>query len=450
MPSTLTRRVEKSLADSIACLPRETVKAWLDGLTPNSIASLPYLFDIWALGAHQSPPDGDWITWLILGGRGAGKTRAGSEWIRTQVEGPTPLAAGRRARVALVGQSIDEVVDIMVRGESGILACSPKDRRPRLVLQRKALEWPNGAEATFYSDHDPERLRGPQFDCAWADELGKWRNTQATWDMLQMCLRLGDFPQQVVTTTPRANPTLEALMQDPTTVVTSASTWANAANLADSFIKQVKSQYTGTAQGRRELEGEMVLDRAGALWTRELIDRSRAPAAPEMSRVIVAIDPPASTGARADECGMIVAGLGIDDVGYVLADLSSQGDTPNQWAARAVDAYHEYSADRIVAEVNQGGAMVETLVRQVDANVSYSAVHATRGKQMRAEPVSSLYEMGRVRHVGMFATLEDQMCGFGADDAPKGASPDRVDALVWAMTELLLTTRKPKPRARVI
>ncbi|MEM7523764.1 MAG: terminase family protein [Pseudomonadota bacterium] len=449
MPSTSKRRGRKSYAASIASLPKDEIEDLIGALSDNAQAAMPYLFDIWGMPGHQLPPEGAWSTWLILGGRGAGKTRAGAEWIRGQVEGAEPGDPGKRRRVALIGATMDEARDIMVKGESGLIACSPPDRKPVWHEGRRMLVWPNGAEAVCYSAASPEKLRGPQFDCAWSDELGKWPNPRKAWDMLQLGLRLGDMPQQVVTTTPRANPVLEALIEDPRTITVSAPTTANSANLAETFLERVTEAYGGTAQGREELDGEMVLSRPGALWTRDLIEASRVRSGPEMRRIVVAVDPPASVGAGAEECGIIVAGVGGEpEVGYVMADCSSQGETPQGWAARAVDAYERFRADRIVAEVNQGGAMVEAVIRQIDPKVSFRAVHASRGKQARAEPVSALYEQGRVLHLGGFADLEDQMRGFGADGA--GASPDRVDALVWAITDLMLDGSRAVPRARTL
>ncbi len=436
------------MAASIASLPRDELEALIDGLSPNAQAALPYLFEVWGLGGHQLPPRQDWSTWLILGGRGAGKTRAGAEWLRTQVEGATPLSPGRRRKICLIAETIDQAVEVMIRGESGLLACSPADRTPRYIASRKTLVWPNGAEAQVFSASNPESLRGPQFDCAWADELGKWKKAKAAWDMLQMGLRLGDHPQTVVTTTPRANPVLEALLEAENCVATSAPTSANRANLADGFLESVERQYGGTSLGKQELEGEFVFDRPGALWTRRMIDAARVRTAPEMKRIVVAVDPPSITGATADECGIIVMGLGLDGAAYVLADRTSQGETPARWAARAVAAYDEFQADRIVAEINQGGDLVEGTIRQVAPEASYRAVRATRGKATRAEPVSALYEQGKIRHFGVFSDLEDQMCAFGADVSSKG-SPDRVDALVWAATDLMLSPTQ-SPRVRVI
>ncbi|MEM7546692.1 MAG: terminase family protein [Pseudomonadota bacterium] len=408
---------------------------------------MPYLFEVWGNPGHQLPPDGDWDTWLILGGRGAGKTRAGAEWIRSRLEGPTPLSAGPCNKAALVAASLDEARDVMALGDSGVVACSPPDRQPKWVESRRSLVWPNGAEATCFSASSPEKLRGPQFDCAWADELCKWPSAQEAWDILQFSLRLGAHPQMVVTTTPRAIKLLEELMANPRTIRTSAPTAANRANLAESFLRRVTERYEGTARGREELNGELVLDRPGALWSRSLLEAAHVRSGPEMRRIVVAVDPPVTSGEKADECGIVVAGIGgVPECAYVMADRSSRGDTPERWARRAVDAYHEFGADRIVAEVNQGGELVGTLIRQVDPEVSYKSVSASRGKVTRAEPVSALYEQGRVKHLGRFSELEDQMRSFGSDDMV--GSPDRVDALVWAITELMLAGQRGAPRAR--
>ncbi|MEM7270624.1 MAG: terminase family protein [Pseudomonadota bacterium] len=417
----------------------------METLTPETLAALPFLFDIWGRTAHQLPPAGDWSTWLIMGGRGAGKTRAGAEWVRREVEGATPLAAGRRRRIGLVAETIDQAAEVMVRGDSGLFAISPADRRPEFNVSRKVLIWPNGAEAAIYSASSPESLRGPQFDGVWADELGKWAKAQAAFDMIRMCLRLGDDPRMVVTTTPRRNKVLEGLLEDPSCRMTSAATAENLANLADGFVADVYRRYAGTRHEREELLGEFLAEAEGALWSRAGIEAARVRSGPEMRRVVVAVDPPASAGVRADECGIVVVGLGANGLAYVLADCSSQGERPEGWARRAVGAYEAHSADRIIAEVNNGGAMVESVLRSIDADVSYRAVNASRGKTARAEPVSALYEQGKVKHLGGFHALEDQMCGFGFE----GGSPDRVDALVWAVTELMLTPNG-RPRARTL
>lgn len=432
----------------LASLNRPRLEAFLDALSDNAAVAMPWLWDLWAHRGHQLAPEGDWLTWVVLGGRGAGKTRAGAEWIRSQVEGSGPLDPGRASRVALVGETIEQARKVMVEGESGILAVTPEDRRPIFRASQSKLIWPSGATATLHSAANPEALRGPQFDLAWADELAKWPRCREAWEMLQFCLRLGR-PRQIVTTTPRDNPVLREIMGDATTVITRAPTAANRAFLAPGFVERLEARYGGTALGRQELDGELLAEREGALWTRAMIEGGRVRTPPEMSRVVVAVDPPVTS--RGDECGIVVAGLAAtgernDLEVYVLDDASVQGAGPLDWAERAVDAYRAHEADRLVAEVNQGGDLVETVVRQVDPTVSYRAVRATRGKRVRAEPVAALYEQGRVHHVGAFPGLEDQLCSY---DGAGGPSPDRLDALVWAVTDLVLDGRSGgTPRVR--
>jgi phage terminase large subunit-like protein len=405
--------------------------------------SLPWLFEHWAIEGHQMPPAGDWTTWVILGGRGAGKTRAGSEWIRAQVEGPRPGDPGTCSRVALIGQTIDQAREVMIFGDSGIMRCTPPDRTPEWQASRKRLLWPNGAVAQVFSASDPESLRGPQFDCAWADELAKWTKPQEAWDMLQFGLRLGDRPRQVVTTTPRANMTLKEIIEDAATVVTSAPTDANRMHLARSFLQTVARKYAGTSMGRQELDGEMLMDAEGALWTWAMLDAARRPRSVEPDRIVVAVDPPVTSGTSSDECGIIVAGAARqgppqDWSALVIEDASVQGASPQVWAERAVAAFHRHKADRLVAEVNQGGEMVATIVKSIDPMIPFRAVRATRSKVVRAEPVAALYEQGRVSHGGSFPELEAQMAAMtGRGYAGKG-SPDRVDALVWAITDLMI------------
>ena len=425
---------------------------FLNDLTEGERLALPYLFEFWA-HEHQLPPQDDWRTWVILGGRGAGKTRAGAEWVRSMVEGARPLDKGRARRVALVGETLDQVREVMVMGESGILACSPTDRRPQWIASRRCVVWPNGAEAMAFSAHNPEALRGPQFDAAWVDELAKWRNGQATWDMLQFGLRLGDHPQVCATTTPRNVPVLTALLDLPSTVVTRAPTEANRAYLARSFLQEVRARYAGSRLGLQELDGVLLETVDGALWTREMLEQRRAGRLPDFDRVVVAVDPPASAGKNADACGIVVAGVlrqGPREAWHavVLEDASVQGATPLGWARAVADAYGRWQADRVVAEVNQGGEMVRTLLQQVDPGLPVTAVHATRGKAVRAEPVAALYEQGRVSHVRGLSELEAQMCLMTRDGFVGQGSPDRVDALVWALTETMLgAVKTPKVRS---
>ncbi|MBU2993710.1 terminase family protein [Octadecabacter sp. B2R22] len=421
-------------------------KQFLRSLTDEQVRALPYLFDFWALD-HQLPPEGDWRTWVILGGRGAGKTRAGSEWVRSMVEGSRPRDPGLAKRVGLIGETMEQAREVMVFGESGILACSPPDRRPQWISGRQMLVWPNGAEARLFSAFDPERLRGPQFDAVWADELAKWPKAQDTWDMMQFGLRLGKNPRACVTTTPRNVGILKELLERSSTVQTHASTEANRAYLADSFLAEVQERYAGTRLGRQELDGVLLADVDGALWSSATVEAAHVKAVPELDRIVVAVDPPAGANATSDACGIVVAGIMSqgpvsDWKVFVLEDASIQGASPNEWAAAAIAAMDRHGAERLVAEVNQGGAMVETIVRSIDPTVPYRGVHATRGKSMRAEPVAALYEQGRVHHVLGLGALEDEMCQMTAQGFTGQGSPDRVDALVWAITDLFIEPAK--------
>lgn len=406
---------------------------------------------------HQLPPEGDWRTWVIMGGRGAGKTRAGAEWVRAQVEGSRPLDPGPKSRVALIGETYDQVRDVMVHGDSGILACSPPDRRPTWKASERKLVWENGAEAKAYSAQDPEGLRGPQFDAAWVDELAKWNRARDTWDMLQFALRLGDLPQVCATTTPRNVGLLKELLQLPSTVVSHAPTEANRANLAASFLEEVKARYAGTRLGRQELDGILLADADGALWTTEMLQAARVAHVPSLDRVIVALDPAVSSGAGSDECGIVVVGAQTkgppqDWRAFVLEDCTVRGVGPTGWARAAIAAMDRHGAERLVAEVNQGGQLVEEVIRQVDPLVPYKAVHAARGKSARAEPVAALYEQGRVRHVRGLVDLEEQMCLMTPRGYEGQGSPDRLDALVWAVHELMIAPAAVyrQPRLRVL
>jgi phage terminase large subunit-like protein len=438
----LTRRELKSGAAWLASAPQEAVDEFLAGLDDNALLALPWLFEFWAL-PHQLPPDGAWKTWVVMGGRGAGKTRAGAEWVRGEVEGPRPGDPGRAARVALVGETVDQVREVMIFGTSGLMACTPPDRRPEWEAGRKRLVWPNGAIAQVFSAHEPDSLRGPQFDAAWVDELAKWKKANEAWDMLQFALRLGDNPRQVVTTTPRNVEVLKAVLKNPSTVLTHAPTEANRAYLAASFLEEVQSRYAGTRAGRQELDGLLLEDDEGALWTGAQLDGLRIDRAPQMSRVVVAVDPPVTGHRGSDECGIVVVGAITegppqDWQAVVLEDASLSAATPQAWARAAIDAFHRHGADRLVAEVNQGGDLVQSVIRQVDALVPYRGVHASRGKAVRAEPVAALYEQGRVRHLRGLGVLEDQMCRMTARGYGGRGSPDRVDALVWALTDLMI------------
>jgi phage terminase large subunit-like protein len=382
-----------------------------------------------------------WRTWLILGGRGSGKTRAGAEWVRAQAAGRAPLADTRSHRIALVGDTIAQVRSVMVEGVSGLLSVYPPAQRPKLEVSRNQLVWDNGTIAQMFAADDPDSLRGPQFDAAWCDELAKWRAPDYAWDVLQFALRLGTLPQCVVTTTPRPLPLLTALLKDAATVVSRSRTADNAANLAPGFLAEMLRRYGSTPMGRQELDGEIVEERMTGLWKRNWLNESRLLARPELVRIVVAVDPPVTATAGSDSCGIVVAGLGIDSRAYVIGDRTVQGRDPATWAKAAVAAYHDYQADTIVVETNQGGDLVVQTFKGIDAFVPVKKVYASRGKYTRAEPVSALYNEGRVAHVGEFPELERQMCDFAADGLANGKSPDRLDALVWAITELMLVAR---------
>ncbi len=357
--------------------------------------------------------------------------------------GPTPLAKGKASRVALVAETAADARDVMVEGQSGVLGVHPKAFRPQYEPSKRRLTWPNGATATLFNATEPDQLRGPQHDLAWCDELAKWRYAQETWDMLQFGLRIGDHPQQLITTTPRPIVLLKKVMADPRTVVTRGSTFENSVNLAKPFLDNIKAKYEGTRLGRQELEAEVLDDVPGSLWTREILDktrRKRTDKLPDMQRVVVAIDPAGKSQETAisegtAETGIVVAGIGVDGRGYVLDDQTCSL-SPNGWARRAVASYDLYKADAIVVETNQGGDMVKMAVSSVRDTVPVIEVHASRGKVTRAEPIAALYEQGRISHVGAFAEMEDQMVLFTPLGVAGETTGDRVDALVWALTEL--------------
>ncbi|WP_339822936.1 terminase family protein [uncultured Parasphingorhabdus sp.] len=428
-----------------------------------------YHWNFWAR-PEQRPPAGDWSIWLIMAGRGFGKTRAGAEWVRQIAE------CDGSARFALVSANYAETRTVMVEGESGLLSIAPPKQRPNWEPSLKRLTWENGAQAHLYSAAEPEGLRGPQHSHSWCDEIAKWLNNagqaEAAWDNLKMGLRLGYRPQMVATTTPRPVPLVRALAGGEA-VITRGRTQDNDLHLPVAFLTAMEGDYGGTRLGRQELDGELIEDFEGALWTRAMIEecrvsrnavrveRSRDTLAPSnrsldfarderevgFARIVIGVDPPAS--AKGDACGIIVAGLGADGKAYVLADTSVEKASPETWARKVADAADRYDADRVIAEANQGGAMVKSVLHAAKISLPVKLVHASRGKVARAEPVAALYENGRVHHVGAFPQLEDEMCGLlvgGGYEGP-GRSPDRADALVWALTELMLgKSRVPRVR----
>ena len=380
---------------------------------------------------EQKPPGGDWSTWLYMAGRGAGKTRAGSEWVHQQVRD------GAR-RIARVGATAADCRDVMVEGESGLLATASPMDMPLYEPSRRRLTWQSGAIATTYSAEEPDRLRGPQHDAAWCDELAAWRYG-AAWPMLLLGLRLGGKPRALVTTPPRPTKLVKELIAQPTTVVTRGSTYDNRANLAESYMEQIVKRYEGTRLGRQELMGEIIEDVEGALWTLMMLDELRVDDAPDLERVVVAVDPAVSSHQDSDETGIVAAAIGVDGEGYVLADRSCKL-SPDGWARRAAGLYHELQADRVVCEDNQGGEMVAFTMATVDPSVPVKLIRASRGKRLRAEPIAALYEQARVHHLITMDELEDQMVSFTGD---AGGADDRVDALVHALSEVMLDSPGP-------
>ncbi len=444
--------VTKWSAGFLASLTPRRRKRFLASLTQQELTSLNYDWRFWAR-PEQSPPEGDWHIWLILAGRGAGKTRCGAEWVRECVCGPTPLGGGMYQRIALVAETAADARDVIVEGPAGLLAIHPADFRPKFEQSKRRLTWPNGAVGMLYNATEPDQLRGPQHDAAWCDELAKWRYVQETWDMLQFGLRLGEAPRQVVTTTPRPIPLIRDFIarEGKGVTVTRGSTYENRANLAPGFFKTVVKRYEGTRLGRQELNAEILDDIPGSLWTRAILDAARVPSAalPHMQRVVIGVDPAAkaSTGGdRTSETGIVVAALGEDGRGYVLDDLSCRL-SPAGWARKIAAAFDSYSADAIVVEINQGGAMVETVLRAERSGLPLRQVRASRGKTMRAEPIAALYEQGRVSHAGAFAALEDQMVLFTPFGIEGDGAADRVDALVWALADLFPRIVKPREDA---
>lgn len=431
---------ELSLAERLALAPDSEREAFLNSLTDDESAALQYDWDFWAR-PKQLPPPGIWTFWLILSGRGFGKTRALCEWVNIKA---TTMPGSRGI---LAGATAGDVRDILIEGESGILNIGHPSERPKYEPSKMRLTWKNGSTAALRSADEPERFRGLQGHWAAIDELGSWRYMQMTWDMLMFGMRLGENPQIAIATTPRPLPLIISLVKkhqaNPREVIlVKGSSYENRSNLAASYIKTVIAPYEGTRLGRQELYAEILTDTPGALWKRETIELYRVLQHPTLVRIIVAIDPAATSHETSNETGIIVAGIGKDGHGYVLDDVSLRG-SPTEWAGQAIAAYHKYDADRIVAETNNGGDMIETVIRSVDKTVSFKQVHASRGKQTRAEPVSALYEQGKVHHVGLFGQLEDQLTTW----TPGDTSPDRLDSVVWALSDLMLswTGTPPKP-----
>lgn len=424
----------RSLAEKLAADPA----AWAEfrkSLTPTDSSRLLYDWRFWGRPKQQEP-EGDWWYWLILAGRGFGKTRTGAEWVNVRVQN----GAGR---VALVGETTADVRDVMVDGPSGVVACSPPWNRAHYEPSKRRVTWDNGASATTYSAEEPDQLRGPEHDTAWADELAKWRYTES-WDNLLMGMRRpNQTPRVLITTTPRPTPIIKDLVKDKFTRLTRGSTLENRGNLHPAFLTKIFEKFGGTRLGRQELDAEVLDDAPGALWKRDDIEAARVSKHPPLVRIVVAVDPSVSSDSPTAATGIIAAGLGEDGFAYVLGDDSLEQPTPLAWATQTVATYNSRQADKIVAEVNNGGDLVETNILSVQKHLPVLKIRASRGKHVRAEPVASLYERGpdgkrvpKVRHVGTFPKLEDELCQW--EPGVSAWSPNRLDALVWAITELML------------
>lgn len=418
--------------DELLRIPAPDFAAWGRRLRGDKAARLLTDWSWWRR-ADQCPPEGDWHVWMLLAGRGFGKTRTGAEWVRRYAE------AHPGARIALVAASLHEARQVMVEGESGLLAIAPDGARPDYESSLRRLSWANGTVATLYSAAEPDSLRGPEHSAAWCDEIAKWPQGEAAWDNLMLTMRIGGDPRIVATTTPRGVPLVRRLMTEKGVVTTGGSTRTNRHNLSPQWLTTMDAIYGGTRLGRQELDGELLEDVEGALWTRALVERCRvdAGAAAKPVRVVIGVDPPAT--ANGDACGIVVAALLRDQRLAVVEDASVENPPPAVWAQTVASAAARWGADRIVAESNMGGEMVENTLRQADCTLPVVPVHASVGKARRAEPVAIAYERGQVVHAGVFAALEDQLCGLqvGGGYAGPGRSPDRADACVWALAALL-------------
>ena len=427
----------KSKAQLLADLPDDERRKFLSSLSDADAEALLYEWRNFLARPSQIAPDGEWSTWMALAGRGWGKSETGAQWVREIVKSGV-------MNIAIIAETQKDLEEVMVRR---ILSVHPPHERPKVRYKPVRILWPNGAEALGYNGTEPDQLRGPEFEAAWCDELAKYRYARDVWDMLQFTMRSGNDPRTFVSTTPRPIPIIKEIARDKTTIVTRGSTFENAGNLPEKFLDRVKEKYSGTRLGRQELGGEIIDDIPGALWTRAMIDEALVKEHPDLVRVVVAVDPSGTKGKsdNGDSIGIVVAGQGVDGNTYILADRTCKL-SPSGWGRRAYEAYTEFDADRVIAERNFGGAMVEHVIRTVDPKISYKEITASRGKVARAEPVAALYEQGKVKHVGSFTELEDQMCLFGDGGYEGDGSPDRADALVWAVTELALGRKAEVPQ----
>lgn len=440
----MTKKPTTKITDVLRSLPKDKLIEAINGLSTSQAEELLYDWSLWGRD-KQFAPEGDWNTWFINAGRGFGKTRAGVEWVRGLVKSGVK-------RIAAIAATNSDIERVMIRGESGFLNCCWKGDKtnkgakmgyPEWSPTKRTLTWENGAVVQFFSAEEPERLRGPQFEAAWCDELAAWNRDIDTWDMLQFCMRLGKHPRIMVTTTPKPTKLVRKILKDSKTSITTGSTFDNASNLASTYLDAVKAQYEGTRLGRQELYAEVLEEAQGALWNTEMLEKAEFnhDNLPDLTRIVVAIDPAVTANKESDMTGIVVAGIDVNGIAYVLGDYTEKL-SPQGWAAKAISLYHKYQADRIVAEVNQGGDLVKRTLEVEDETVPVKMVRASRGKYARAEPVSALYEKGMVKHVSnppdgaKLDELETQMRTW----EPLGSigSPDRLDAMVWAITELSL------------
>ena len=423
---------KSSLASSIASLQKKDRDKILNSLTQEEAEDILYDWEVWAR-PKQLPPPGDWLTWMILTGRGWGKTRTGAEYVISQ-------AKKRAKHIALIGQTKADVRDTMIElGPASILKISNPKFIPKYESSKRRINWPNGCVGTIYSGDEPDQIRGPSHDIAWIDELAKFQYPQQIWDNLMFGLREGEDMRILITTTPRPIPIIKNLINDPNTITIRGNTYENKDNLPQKYFDYVIAQYVGTRLGQQEIEGKILEDNPNALWTRKIIDDNRVNKTPDLIRVVIGVDPEASDTETSAETGIISAGIDKDKHGYILSDNTTKG-SPDKWGNEVVTAYYKYRGDRVIGEVNNGGDMVGYVIRTIDKKVSFKAVHASKGKYTRAEPVAALYEQGRIHHVGNFPDLEDQLCEWVQGEK----SPDRMDGLVWAITELLLG-EEPEP-----
>ena len=452
LPKTSSNGVLPISASDLRALPDNKAQEILSQLSRKQLEELQHTWEFWARPQQLEPAGKDWNTWFINAGRGFGKTRAGVEWVRQKVK------KGHK-RIAAIAATNSDIERVMVKGESGFLSvCWKGDKTirgaelgfPEYSPTKRALTWKNGAQVQFFSAEEPERLRGPQFEFAWCDELAAWNKDIDTWDMLQFCMRLGKHPRIMITTTPKPTKLVRRVLKDPKTIITTGSTFDNADNLATTYLTAVKASYEGTRLGKQELYAEVLEEAEGALWDTDTLDSCQVDRAdvPDLKRIVVALDPATSANAESDMTGIVVAGVDVNGIVYVLGDYTEKL-SPQGWASKAISLYNTYQADRIVAEKNQGGDMVRRTLEVEDETVPIKLVHASRGKMARAEPVSALYERGLVKHVrnpedgANLEELETQMRTW----EPLGSigSPDRLDALVWACTELALGSYQTPP-----